>query len=1575
MNCKRVVPVVLAALAASLALTARAALPDGYCQLSSITSTGTQYIKTDMVPTAATTVEMDFNTGTYANDTTFFGQSWGGSQYLFIKQGNAYKFYGSGASVSPLHNNEDAHLSITAENTLILAYADTAVTSTVSRAASSAAFNIFADSGGGHKGSWTLYTLKIWTGGVLQRDFVPALRAADNAAGLYDLAEGKFYANAGTGAFTKGRVLADDALAISSSAVENCSTPSPAYGTVTGLAAGDTVPVFCGDSPWTNAIGTANYSYAGWKLYDGNGDVLQNGIETSFTYTHPAPATFRRLEWQWARECHVTAVASAGEGTATVSVPWVADGGTSTFTATPAAGYAFSCWMNGSTIVSRDNPYTLTVDAPTTLHAVFTDASSSGWRYDGSGSTKLLTELDPPDGGPAWILKCTVSGQNLTVSGVQQVGANTVLNLRLPIADANGTPYPVVAVGNNALKSNTAITDVLLPDTATTLGYGAFQDCTALTSVTLPQTLTSIGYSAFQGCTALTSVTPFLPISLQSLGYKAFQNCTHLVGDLVLGGNEPFTLGKSGNIGCQFQNTAITSVTMGEGVTTIVSAIFGGCTSLTNAILSSRLERIEEHSVGGVSGAFESCTALRRVTPFLPTTLRYIGHKTFSGCTSLVGDLVFGGEDTLQVRRYGSIGGQFLNTAITSVSMGGGVTYLPPRIFNGCTSLTNVVLSANLRVLDQHTAGGASGAFEGCTALRHVEPLLPESIAYLGHKSFSGCTSLVGDLFIGSDAEGAPAVTNALYGSSTSAYFSNTKIASLTLRSNVTTVPASAFAGLGTLTSLVVRAESPTLGANAFQNTKAVQSVVFDGFPTWQSNTFSGWTNLQSRFFVPARNAGWVAFVADATKLTPWSSIEGTADGDAYVALYGTEELPRGYTVANPAKQWVVTSSADGAGTCELQVAASPEEFGQPSPAYGDHDVTDDVAGGGLVCTAPLYVPNGTNLMKCVSHTVLVFDDATMTWISPVTESGNSFTFTPPQSGSYRLVWNFEVAAHDLEVKSDTAGGVTVARSAAPDLEGFYTPGTVVTLTATDTHGGRFVRWFGDVPEGQGESASITVVMDRPKSVTPYFDREWTYDATAKTISDGYWTIAVTASSTNLTANTVTVRPDLPLVDFGKRVNGGAYRISVLGQKLFINDARLEEVVLPPTLEEFHQVGDGSASGTFQNCTALRKVTPFLPLTLKTIGHKTFSGCTSLTGDLVFGGDAPLTVQNYTQYGDQFRNTAITSVRMGNGITYLPPSVFAGCTSLTNVVLSANLETLAQHSVGGVSGVFEGCSALRHVEPFLPLTLKTIGHKTFSGCPNLTGDLVLGGDAPLSVQLYSNIGSQFRGTAITSVRMGNGITYLPPCVFAGCTSLTNVVLSANLQTMAQHTVGGVSGVFEGCSALCHVEPLLPESLIYLGHKTFSGCTSLEGEVFLGSDAKNASALTFATYGNTTHYFGTTKISALTLRANCATIPVNAFTSLKSVRDVRFDGFPTSIGSGAFTGWDRYQARIWLPSWVDEWTAFREGEGNVSPMTPALLDQYYSRFPGGRRPKGLIAVTFPNQWLLQASKGGTMVIMR
>ena len=91
--------------------------------------------------------------------------------------------------------------------------------------------------------------------------------------------------------------LGPDTLKVTTSA-EGMSSPSPACGYVNGLAAGETVSVSCGNATVTNANGSV-YSCTGWKTFREDGTQVSSGPETSFTYTHPSPAEYRELQWQW----------------------------------------------------------------------------------------------------------------------------------------------------------------------------------------------------------------------------------------------------------------------------------------------------------------------------------------------------------------------------------------------------------------------------------------------------------------------------------------------------------------------------------------------------------------------------------------------------------------------------------------------------------------------------------------------------------------------------------------------------------------------------------------------------------------------------------------------------------------------------------------------------------------------------------------------------------------------------------------------------------------------------------------------------------------------------------------------------------------------------------------------------------------------------------------------------------------------------------------------------------------------------------------------------------------------------
>ena len=187
-----------------------------YRRVKSITSTGTQYIDTGIVPGPTTAVEMHFCATNNAANTSFFGAGIynQGNSYCLFQNGMYYFIGKNGTSLRyPYEAGVDNVISINtnaADNCYLNVGGNTA-TSTISLAYNgSYNLHIFASGGGGQKAKFTLYSFKMWKDGELVRDFVPV---RGNAVGLWDFVTSTFFKNAGTGAFIAGPDETDIAVA------------------------------------------------------------------------------------------------------------------------------------------------------------------------------------------------------------------------------------------------------------------------------------------------------------------------------------------------------------------------------------------------------------------------------------------------------------------------------------------------------------------------------------------------------------------------------------------------------------------------------------------------------------------------------------------------------------------------------------------------------------------------------------------------------------------------------------------------------------------------------------------------------------------------------------------------------------------------------------------------------------------------------------------------------------------------------------------------------------------------------------------------------------------------------------------------------------------------------------------------------------------------------------------------------------------------------------------------------------------------------------------------------------------
>ena len=227
----------------------------------------------------------------------------------------------------------------------------------------------------------------------------------------------------------------------------------------------------------------------------------------------------------------------------------------------------------------------------------------------------------------------------------------------IPVED-NPYDYPPPKTVTITKYTGTEST-VILPSTinswpVTKIGEAAFQDNTTITSVTIPASVTEIGANAFAGCTNLTSVTyggDWSNLTIQS-GNPAVEDAAKDAANEQLFDFE-FILNNTAvvvnNYKCKgtaadvtipsrykgkpvtainnaaFPNSAVTSVTIPDSITSIPDAAFVNCSKLTNISIPNSVTYI------GFS-AFSSCTSLKSIT--LPSSLSTIGNSAFAGCPS-----------------------------------------------------------------------------------------------------------------------------------------------------------------------------------------------------------------------------------------------------------------------------------------------------------------------------------------------------------------------------------------------------------------------------------------------------------------------------------------------------------------------------------------------------------------------------------------------------------------------------------------------------------------------------------------------------------------------------------------------------------------------------------------------------------------------------------------------------------------------------------------------------------------------------------------------------------------------------
>ena len=287
--------------------------------------------------------------------------------------------------------------------------------------------------------------------------------------------------------------------------------------------------------------------------------------------------------------------------------------------------------------------------------------------------------------------------------------------------------------------------------------------------------------------------------------------------------------------------TALQTVSIGNGFTSMGYGVFNGCTGIQSAVLDDDITNIP-------GTTFQNCSSLSSVT--MSSAVTYIGSNAFYGCTSLknfdipssvtvIGNNAFMGSglESVSVENANIAEGAFRNCqSLTSAQLGTGVTSIATMGFMDCTALTSVTLTdsvtgisndsfKNCALTEFDIPSGVTqiwyGTFQNCPLKRVIIPDTVTEIRINNGGPWGGCTQIQ-EVRIPGYASGNQFGVNG--------YFADSKasITACTLAEGIASIDNYAFSGCTGITSLVIPSTVRIfVGAGGFKDCTSLTSITF----------------------------------------------------------------------------------------------------------------------------------------------------------------------------------------------------------------------------------------------------------------------------------------------------------------------------------------------------------------------------------------------------------------------------------------------------------------------------------------------------------------------------------------------------------------------------------------------------------------------------------------------------------------------------------------------------------------------------------------------------------------------------
>ena len=841
---------------------------------------------------------------------------------------------------------------------------------------------------------------------------------------------------------------------------------------------------------------------------------------------------------------------------------------------------------------------------------------------------------------PTWqILYTSTDGNIVTPYATDVFGANIVSNT---YEDGQGVitfDGPVMNIGDEAFYNRSSLTSITIPNSVTSIGYAAFGRCSGLTSITIPNSVTSIGERAFYGCSGLTSIV----VDGGNTTYDSREKCNAIIE----------TATNTLIAGCQ-------NTTIPNSVTSIGSAAFEGCTSLTSVTIPNSVTNIGEL-------AFHDCSSLDTIHVEATTPPALADSTVFKNTPSPTCYIPCGTLAAYEASDWANYMGEFVEVCPTVVKAkvpasweddvitvwvwtdGAGTEYPTTKegdwyiythsdaeefniIFKSGTGwkdmvyfqtqtedITGITSNTCLRILSK-TNTKATYTIVDCNIVDDTE-------YFITYTSTDGkiVTPNATDVF------GANIVSNTYKngvgtitfdGPVTSigdwAFFYCDGLRSITLPNSVTNIGCQAFFGCSSLTTVSLPNSVTTIVEYAFQNCTSLTQINIPSNVTYiGKGAFAGTSNVET-IVVSSENE-----VYDSRNNCN-AIIETTSN-----------------KLISGCKNSIIPESVSTIGEMSFASCKSMKNINLPNSINSIEVCAFEFCSGLTSITLPNSVESiGSYAFNCSSLTSIKCEVA-----------------TPPILG-------------------DTVFGVT-------PLSLCYIPcGALAAYQASD-----WASQVGSFMEDCVEGQQIYYTSNNDSIVTPNRADVFGANIVSNTYENGQGVITFDGPVTSIGIQAFHSCSNLTSINIPETVTS-------IGRTAFYNCSNLTSINIPEAVTSIGQ-------SAFNGCSNIASIN--IPEAVTSIGPSAFFICSSLTSINI--PDAVTSIERSTFYGC----SSLTSINIPKAVTSIGEMAFCYCSGLTSIRIPNSVTSIG-------NSAFSSCSSLDtiHIEAITPPTL---GEKAITSSP------------------------------------------------------------------------------------------------------------------------------------------------------------------------------------------------------------------------------------------------------------------